>query len=154
MCYRFKGKSWDDGGREKMCRPLSCFPSQLSAGSPPPTPCTFCRSCTLTFHSQGKKSFILEWSRRVWMNVASVLGQQVLIELEPKCKKHAQFFFFFFSFPFSLRLLWVAEMWKLNKLMEKREIIRLSQKAVLTLSVLSQFQATFYAHKTSAWLPM
>lgn len=53
-------------------------------------------------------------------------------------KTHAQFFF-----PFSLRLLWVAEMWKLNKLMEKREIIRLSQKAVLSLNILSQFQARF-----------
>lgn len=134
-----------------MCSPQSHFPSRLSAGLPPPAACTLCRTCTLTFHSPGKKSFILEQSRRVWMNIASVLGQRVLIELEPKCKKTRPVFFFF-SFPFSLRLLWVVQMWKLNKLMEKREIIRLSLKAVLTLSVLSQFQDRFlhmWLHPTS-----
>lgn len=139
MRCRFKSESWDDRGREKMCSPQRRFPSRLPAGSPPPAPCIFCRSCTLTFHSPGKKSCILDQNQHVWMNAASVLGQRVLIELKPESKKHTPSFFSHFS----LRLLWVAEMWKLNKLMEKREIIRLSQKAVLFLNILSQFQARF-----------
>lgn len=127
--------------RERKCAARrDVLPSRLPAGSPPSAPCIFCRSCTLTFHSPGKKSCILDQNQHVWMNTASVLGQRLLIELKPESKKHTPSPL---PPPFSLRLLWVAEMWKLNKLMEKREIIRLSQKAVLSLNVLSQFQARF-----------